>query len=123
LHLCPHRSHQEESPPQKSPEERKPWYGRDEKVSEQLQANRQYIVTTRGELLAMQDQLMKAILSVTPAIAPAVSTELKLMNNRIKAIKLVLALPTEEDNLVEPPPPTISQAGSAVHCCYNFPVQ
>lgn len=75
----------------------KMWFGRDEKVSEQLQANRSWVIGMRGELLKMKDELQQAILEVTPEIADKVVTEVRLMENRVKAIKLVLADKSDDD--------------------------
>ncbi len=77
----------------KEPKERPAWFGRDEKVSEQTMANRAWQVTTRGELMKMKEELERAILDAPAEIHDKVATELSLMSNRVKAIKLVLSLP------------------------------
>ena len=81
----------------KNPEARKPWFGRDEKISEQLQIHRQWVVTTRGELTQIRSELERALASIPLDVSDAVATEARLMSNRTKAIKLVLAEPVVDE--------------------------
>ncbi len=70
---------------------RKPWFSRDEKISEQLQANRKWAFQVKADLLKCKQELEEALLRVTPDIQEVVSTEVCLMSTRIQAIKLVLS--------------------------------
>ncbi len=87
------------APPATAKEERKLWFGKDEKISEMIGANRQWTTTTKGELLKCKEELMKTIAETecTPDVAEAIKTELRLMHNRVRAIKLVLSEAIEGD--------------------------
>ncbi len=74
---------------------RKPWFGRDEKVSEQIQANRNWSLTMTGELTKTKQDLEQAILGIPAHISHFVTTEVSLMQTRVKAIKLVWSLQSE----------------------------
>ncbi len=86
--------------PKEAPKERKAWFGRDDKISEMIGLNRQWATATKGELKKWKDDLLKAIAESesTPDVQQAVQTELRLMQNRVKAIKLVLSESVDDDS-------------------------
>ena len=54
-------------------------------------------MTTRGELNEVKQSLEKALLETDPVLQASIDTELKLMQNRVKAIKLVLSMPADAE--------------------------
>ncbi len=72
-------------------QEKKPWFGRVDKIADQLQSHRAWVVQTRGELVKAKEDLEKALTQITPDIAQIVETEKSLMVTRVRAIKLVLS--------------------------------
>ena len=73
----------------------KPWYSRDEDVLDQLSTFNEWLLTTKGGLRRSRSVLQSLFLEVSPKIEPIVRQEMKLLQNRLQAVKLVLAEETE----------------------------
>ena len=69
----------------------KPWFNRDEKLMSELSRHNDWLVNTRAGLTAHRDNLERMRLKVAEQGAgEELSNELRLLNTRLRAIKLVL---------------------------------
>jgi hypothetical protein len=73
-----------------SASEKKVWFNRDDKICTELSKHKTWETTIRGDLIAAKTRLAKVRETVTPEVKDDVQAELRLLNNRLSAIKLVL---------------------------------
>ena len=78
---------------------KKPWFNRDERILEALQKHKQWETAICTDLQTIKEVMENTKNTVTPEITPDVQAELRLLVNRWRAVKLVLATDTAANHI------------------------
>ena len=70
--------------------QKKPWFNRDEKILAELQKHRAWEITTKTTLNQTKQRLLDVMAAIGKDVEDHVENEVKLLKNRLRAVKLVL---------------------------------